>query len=146
MLDDKTQETLRRLLDLAEHPATPATERSLALARIRAMVLSPKVDGRPVNGIEAQILQKIRPLTRWVDEELVSEVHGDLYTLSARHMVIREAAEEMAELLTRWTSVAPQKRHRYGDAVRAAASRLVYLLERGDLLRTQSWRNRRAAK
>src|SRR5690242_12977025 len=107
MFDDKTQETLRRLLDLAEHSATPQTERTLAIARIRALIMVPDGDARraPVTpAMEADLLRKIRPLARRVDEELVNEVHGDLYTFSTRYRVIGELADEMAVLLEHWSA------------------------------------------
>ncbi|MEV6865850.1 hypothetical protein AB0M44_33235 [Streptosporangium subroseum] len=149
MFDDKTQETLRRLLDLAEHPATPQTERTLAIARIRALIMVPDGDARraPVTpAMEADLLRKIRPLARRVDEELVNEVHGDLYTFSTRYRVIGEIADEMAVLLEHWSAVVPQKRHRYEETVKVAAAKLAYLLERRDLFRKPKWGNRPRTK
>ncbi|MDP9843803.1 hypothetical protein [Streptosporangium lutulentum] len=149
MFDDKTQETLRRLLDLAEHPSTPQPERTLAITRIRALIMVPDGDARraPVTpAMEADILKKIRPLTRQVDEALVNEVHGDLYTFSTRYRVIGEIADEMAVLLERWSAVVPEKRHRYEETVRVAASKLAYLLERRDLFRKPKWGNRPRTK
>jgi hypothetical protein len=149
MFDDKTQETLRRLLDLAEHPSTPQPERTLAIARIRALIMVPDGDARraPVTpAMEADLLRKIRPLARRVDEELVNEVHGDLYTFSTRYRVIGEIADEMAVLLERWSAVVPQKRHRYEETVKVAAAKLAYLLERRDLFRKPKWGNRPRTK
>lgn len=138
MFDDKTRETLRRLLDLAGHPSTPQPERDLAVARIRALVMAPEEDGRrgPVTpAMDAEILRKVRPLARRVDEALVNEVHGDLYAFGTRHRVIGEVADEMARLLERWSAAVPGRRHRHDETVRVAASRLAYLLERRDLFR-----------
>ncbi|MEU4832546.1 hypothetical protein [Streptosporangium sp. NPDC023615] len=145
MFDDKTQETLRRLLDLAEHPSTPQAERALAVARVRALIMVPEGDARraPVTpAMEAGILRRIRPLAHRVEEDLVEEVHGDLYAFSTRYRVIGELAEEIALLLERWSAVVPQKRHRHEEAVRTAAARLVYLLERRDLFHRPRWGNR----
>ncbi|MEV4379195.1 hypothetical protein [Streptosporangium sp. NPDC049644] len=145
MFDDKTQETLRRLLDLAEHSATPQTERALAVARIRALIMVPEGDARraPVTpAMEAGILSRIRPLAHRVEEDLVNAVHGDLYAFSTRYRVIGELAEEIALLLERWSAAVPQKRHRHEEAVRLAAAKLVYLLERRDLFRKPRWGNR----
>ncbi|GGK89737.1 hypothetical protein Ppa06_55240 [Planomonospora parontospora subsp. parontospora] len=138
MFDDKTQETLRRLLDLAEHPATPQAERALALARVRALVMIPDGDARraPVTpAMEAGILKGIAPLTRRVDEDLVDEVHGDLYAFGTRYRVIGEVADEMARVLERWAATVPAKRHRHEEAVRVTAAKLAYLLQRRDLFR-----------
>ncbi|MGC5014470.1 hypothetical protein ACLQ2R_27210 [Streptosporangium sp. DT93] len=145
MFDDKTQETLRRLLDLAEHPATPQAERTLAVARVRALIMVPEGDARraPVTpAMEAAILTRIRPLAHRVEEESVEEVHGDLYAFSTRYRVIGELAEEIALLLERWSAAVPQKRYRHEEAVMTAASKLVYLLERRDLFRKPRWGNR----
>lgn len=145
MFDDRTQETLRRLLDLAEHPSTPQPERALAVTRIRALIMVPEGDARraPVTpAMDADILKKIKPLTRRVDEDLVNEVHGDLYAFSTRYRVIGEVAEEMARLLERWSGVVPEKRHRHEETVRITASKLTYLLERRDLFRKPKWSNR----
>ncbi|WP_326823213.1 hypothetical protein [Streptosporangium sp. NBC_01756] len=149
MFDDRTQETLRRLLDLAEHPSTPQPERALAVTRIRALIMVPEGDARraPVTpAMDADILKKIRPLTRQVDDDLVNEVHGDLYAFSTRYRVIGEVADEMARLLERWSAVVPEKRHRHEETVRTAASKLVYLLERRDLFRKPKWNNRPRGK
>ncbi|MFF5205717.1 hypothetical protein [Streptosporangium sp. NPDC000396] len=149
MFDDKTRETLRRLLDLAEHPATPQPERTLAVTRIRALIMVPDDDVRraPVTGaMDADILKKIRPLTRRVDEDLVDEVHGDLYAFSTRYRMIGEVADEMARLLERWSGAVPEKRHRHEDMVRVMASKLAYLLERRDLFRKPRWSNHPRAK
>ncbi|GGS95676.1 hypothetical protein GCM10010156_62410 [Planobispora rosea] len=145
MFDDKTQETLRRLLDLAEHPSTPEAERALALARVRALVMIPEGDARraPVTAaMEAGILQKIRPLTRRVDEDLVGEVHGDLHAFGTRYRVIGEVADEMAHALDQWSAVAPARRHRHEETVRVAAAKLAYLLQRRDLFRSSRWNSR----
>ncbi|GAA2875113.1 hypothetical protein GCM10010517_35930 [Streptosporangium fragile] len=145
MFDDKTQETLRRLLDLAEHPSTPQAERALAVTRIRALIMVPEGDTRraPVTpAMESDLLRRTRPLTRRVDEELVDEVHGDLYAFSTRYRVIGEIAEELALLLERWSGTVATKRHRHEEAVRTAAAKLVYLLERRDLFRKPRWGNR----
>ncbi|MFD0885381.1 hypothetical protein ACFQ08_12565 [Streptosporangium algeriense] len=145
MFDDKTQETLRRLLDLAGHPSTPEPERALAVARIRALVMVPEGDARraPVTtAMDADILRRIRPLVRGVEEATVEEVHGDLYAFGTRHRVIGEVADEMARALERWSEVVPERRHRHEEAVRTAASKLTYLLERRDLLRRPGWRAR----
>ncbi|GAA3040581.1 hypothetical protein [Streptosporangium longisporum] len=149
MFDDKTQETLRRLLDLAEHPSTPQAERTLAVARVRALIMVPEGDARraPVTpAMEAGILRRVRPLAHRVEEDLVEEVHGDLYAFSTRYRVIGELAEEIALLLERWSATVPQKRHRHEEAVRTAAARLVYLLERRDLFRKPRWGNRPRAR
>ncbi|MER6177439.1 hypothetical protein [Streptosporangium sp. NPDC001681] len=149
MFDDKTQETLRRLLDLAEHPSTPQAERALAVARVRALIMVPEGDARraPVTpAMEAGILSRVRPLAHRVEEDLVDAVHGDLYAFSTRYRVIGELAEEIALLLERWSAAVPQKRHRHEEAVRVAASKLVYLLERRDLFRKPRWGNRPRAR
>ncbi|GIH93309.1 hypothetical protein ACFFMN_00590 [Planobispora siamensis] len=145
MFDDKTQETLRRLLDLAEHPSTSQEERTLAIARVRALIMVPEDDARraPVTpAMEAGLLRRIAPLARRVDEDLVEEVHGDLYTFSTRYRVIGEVAEEMAHLLERWSAVPAAKRHRHEEPVRVAAARLAYLLQRRDLFRSSRWNGR----
>ncbi len=149
MFDDKTQETLRRLLDLAEHPSTPQPERTLAVARIRALIMVPEGDARraPVTGaMDADILRRIRPLTRGVEEESVDEIHGDLYAFSTRYRMIGEVADEMARLLERWSATVPGKRHRHEETVRATAAKLAYLLERRDLFRKPRWSSRPRAR
>lgn len=149
MFDDKTQETLRRLLDLAEHPATSQPERALAVARVRALIMVPEGDARraPVTAaMEADMLGKIRPLTRRVDEDLVNEAHGDLYAFGTRYRVIGEVADELARLLERWSGVAPGRRHRHEETVRTTASKLAYLLERRDLFRRPRWSSRPPAR
>ncbi|GAA3447132.1 hypothetical protein [Planomonospora venezuelensis] len=145
MFDDKTQETLRRLLDLAGHASTPQPERALALARVRALIMVPEGDARraPVTpAMETGILQKIKPLTRRVDEELVEEVHGDLYAFSTRYRVIGEVADEMARVLEHWSAASPARRPRHEEAVRTAAAKLAYLLQRRDLFRSSRWNSR----
>lgn len=145
MFDDKTQETLRRLLDLAGHPSTSQPERALAVTRIRALVMVPEGDARraPVTtSMDADILRRIRPLTRRVEEDVVEEVHGDLYAFGTRHRVIGEVADELAHVLERWSDAVPERRHRHEEAVRTAATKLTYLLERRDLLRRPGWRAR----
>ncbi|MGK5557709.1 hypothetical protein ACSNOI_39495 [Actinomadura kijaniata] len=142
MFDEKTQETLRRLLDLAEHPNTSASERSLAFAKIRAVVGSPDTTRRAsVNAArDAALLARLRPLTARVDDELVEEVHGDLYAFGSRHRVMGEVAEELAEILQQRATAPRNRRARYDELVRSAAWRLTYLLERGDTARRPAWR------
>ncbi|MGW4407556.1 hypothetical protein ACWEJ6_26275 [Nonomuraea sp. NPDC004702] len=146
MFDDKTQETLRRLLDLAEHPTTPDTERALAFVRIRALVAVPADDTRrraPVAGMDAQLLTKLKPLQRQVDEDLVDDVHGDLHSFGIRYRLVSEVAGELAHILDLRSRLAPDKRHRHDDGVRQTAARLTYLLERSDGFRTSRWRTKR---
>ncbi|MER7499811.1 hypothetical protein AB0L05_39805 [Nonomuraea pusilla] len=146
MFDDKTQETLRRLLDLAEHPSTPDAERALAFARVRALVAVPADDARrraPVANVDAQLLTKLRPLLRHVDEDLVDDVHGDLHSFAIRCQVVSEVAGQLAHMLDLRSRLASGKRHRYDDGVRETAARLAFLLERSDGFRTSRRRGRR---
>ncbi|MER6580290.1 hypothetical protein [Nonomuraea sp. NPDC001023] len=146
MFDDKTQETLRRLLDLAEHPSTSDAERALAFVRIRALVAVPADDARrraPVAGMDARLLTKLKPLQRHVDEDLVDDVHGDLHSFGIRYRLVSEVAGELAHILDLRSRLAPDKRHRHDDGVRQTAARLTYLLERSDGFRTSRWRTRR---
>ncbi|MFI7613402.1 hypothetical protein ACIBP6_19430 [Nonomuraea terrae] len=147
MFDDKTQETLRRLLDLAEHPSTPDAERALAFARIRALVAVPADDARrrtPVAGMDAQLLIKLRPLLKHVDEDdLVDDVHGDLHSFAIRYQLLSEVAGQLAHMLDLRSRLAPGKRHRHDDGVRETAARLAFLLQRSDGFRTSRWRSRR---
>lgn len=144
MFDDRTQETLRRLLDLAEHPSTNEAERALAFARIRALVAVPEGDTRrkaPVASMDAQLLIKVKPLLRHVDEDAVENVHGELHSFGMRYRIISEVAEQLARLLDARARLAPAKRHRQDDEVREAAARLAYLLQRTGGFRTQRWRS-----
>lgn len=141
MFDDKTQETLRRLLDLAEHPNTSASERSLAIAKIRAVVGSPDSTRRVSAGVarDAALLTRVRTLAARVDDELIDDVHGDLYAFASRHQVLGEVAEELTEILQQRAAAPRNRRDRYDELIRSAAWRLTYLLERGESKRP-SWR------
>ncbi|MGI5163801.1 hypothetical protein ACQEU3_05530 [Spirillospora sp. CA-253888] len=145
MFDEKTQETLRRLLDLAEHPNTGAAERSLAFSRIRALIGSPEATRRTAAGAarDADLLRRVRPLAARVDEDLIADVHADLYDFGRRHRIMGEVAEEFAQALTQREDAPRNKRGRYDEVVRSAAWRLTYLLERGGTARKPAWRRPR---